>query len=220
MTDVEQLRARIAAAVAEAADHAAAERRATVEVAEADAGARAAARRGDGDGAGGVAKARKAYERAVGATAAAEQRVHALQVELAEAGHLELVPAALPLLLLPVRLETRWKSSATGRELLIRIYPDEVHSDTFEPELTADEETWGDHYWQQTGAATTEAERTAAWAQLAGRFGPARSAWVARATDPARITPPDRRAGAWTRAPRTRVLPDRWVAVLSTNAPR
>ena len=31
-----------------------------------------------------------------------------------------------------------------SRELLIRIYPDEVHSDTFEPELTADEETWGD----------------------------------------------------------------------------
>ena len=219
MTDVEQLRARIAATAAEASDRAAAQRRAALEVAEADAGARAAARRGDGDGAGGVAKARKAYERAVGATAAAAQRVHALQVELAEAGHLELVPAALPLLLLPVRLETRWKSSATGRELLIRIYPDEVHSDTFEPELTADEETWGDHYWQQTGAATTEAERTAAWAQLAGRFGPARSAWVARATDPARTTPPDRRAGAWTRAPRTRVLPDRWVAVLSTNAP-
>src|SRR5207244_7819804 len=108
--------------------------------------------------------------------------------------------------------------AAGARELLIRIYPDEVHSDTFEPELTDEEQTWGASFWQQTGAATTESERKAAWAQLVGRFGPSRSPWVALATDPAQTTPPERRAGAWTRAPRSRVLPDQWVAVLTTDA--
>jgi hypothetical protein len=225
--DLDHLRERLAAARAEAAERAAAERRATVEVAAADAELETTRRRGDeeaaAEAASALAKARQTYETAAKASKTAAGLIHELQIELADAVDraedlFELVPAAEPILLFPVRLETRWKTTPGARELLIRIYPDEVHSDTFEPELTEEEETWGDAFWEQTTAAADDTERRAAWSQLAGRFGPGRAAWVARATDPAATAAPQRRSGAWTRAPRSRVLPDRWVAVLTTDA--
>jgi len=49
-----------------------------------------------------------------------------------------------PIALLPVRIETRFAASATGGwDLLTRIYPDEIHSDALEMELTDDELDWG-----------------------------------------------------------------------------
>jgi hypothetical protein len=125
-----------------------------------------------------------------------------------------------PLVLLPVRLETRFvNNSGDIPHLLVRIYPDDLHADSHEPELTADEKVWGSHFRRQTAAADSEpaAEREPvrqrAWEQLAERFGPQRAAWIARRLDTA---PPESipgRESAWTRAPRTNVLPDRWVAL-------
>ncbi len=143
--------------------------------------------------------------------------------------------SGLPIVLLPVRLETRFQSTAAGLDLLIRVYPDDIHVDTHEAELTDDEVTWGQNYWQQAwrgGNAGNDRER-AAWAQLAGRFTPQRAAWIARQLEPrnpaARPTvpvadtraltpPPDfpsppRHASPWTRAPRAVLLPDRWIAL-------
>lgn len=124
-----------------------------------------------------------------------------------------------PLLLLPVRLETRFmtRSGGGGTELLLRIYPDDIHVDTHESELTVDEEQWGRQYWQRITAISQgqnpEEVKRQAWRQLADRFGSPRAAWIAKSLDPGQSSPPGRRNHTWTRAPHTRVLPDRWVAL-------
>jgi uncharacterized protein involved in exopolysaccharide biosynthesis len=55
-----------------------------------------------------------------------------------------------PLLLLPVRLETRFLAArnSSRTDLCVRVYPDDVHVDSHEPGLTEDEERWGAHFWQ------------------------------------------------------------------------
>ena len=142
---------------------------------------------------------------------------------------------ARPLVLFPVRLETRFFALADGSsELRVRVYPDTVHIDTHEPELTVDELTWGRHFWEQTWRAANDEERgKTAWRQLADRFDPPRAAWIARALKP--LNPEDRPSdpiGAdqplpkparfpsaatssetWTRAPAARVLPNQWVVL-------
>ncbi len=49
---------------------------------------------------------------------------------------------ARPVVLFPVRLETRFFPLADGSsELRVRVYPDKIHIDSHEPELTSDEIT-------------------------------------------------------------------------------
>jgi hypothetical protein len=137
--------------------------------------------------------------------------------------------------LFPVRLETRFFTVATGgSELRVRVYPDKVHVDTHEPDLTEQELLWGTHFWEETWrAANDEDRKKAAWRQLADRFGPNRAAWVARALQPlnaaerpsqpiARDQPlpkPPRfpslttKAEPWTRPPLTRAMPERWFVL-------
>ena len=65
-----------------------------------------------------------------------------------------LCPGDLPLVLLPVRLETRFFTLAdSSTELRVRVFPDKIHLDSHEPDLTADEQTWGQHYWEQNWRA-------------------------------------------------------------------
>ena len=139
--------------------------------------------------------------------------------------------AGVPVVMLPVRLETRFfLRPDNSAELRVRVYPDKIHTDTHEPELTEDELTWGKHFWEQTWRANkNEERRKAAWRQLADRFDSRRAGWIARVLKP--LTPnalpdgfpddqplpkpisfPDvkTKADAWTRAPATSVLPDRW----------
>jgi hypothetical protein len=125
---------------------------------------------------------------------------------------LQLVAADVPLLLLPVRLETCFEPhDGGGGDLLVRVYPDSVHVYSHEPELTADELAWGKQYLEHEQAAAADADRArAAWAQLAGRFGPERAAWIAQA---AKGGNPPLRSASWTRPPTSFVLPDRWLAL-------
>ena len=98
----------------------------------------------------------------------------------------------LPIALLPVRIETRFMQG----ELRIRMYPDDIHQDTHELGLTAEEVRWGKHFWMETWRAgrampensTTYSQRRtqelAAWQKLATRFGPARAAYIAQVLTP------------------------------------
>ena len=140
---------------------------------------------------------------------------------------------AQPLVLFPVRLETRFFPLADGgSELRVRVYPDKVHVDTHEPALTTEELTWGKHFWEQTWRAAGDEERAkAAWRQLADRFDPPRAAWIARSLKP--LNPDDRpkdsiaadaalskpikfptpatQSEPWMRAPLTRAMPNFWI---------
>src|SRR4029453_12401069 len=59
--------------------------------------------------------------------------------------------ATHPILLLPVRLETRFKQAGAQWRLLVRIYPDQIHEDEHEPRLTDAERAAGTTYWSRTG---------------------------------------------------------------------
>jgi hypothetical protein len=137
------------------------------------------------------------------------------------AGFVKSLNGRFPVALLPVRIETRFFEG--GNELRIRIYPDQLHLDAHEPELTDAEFQAGERYWRARWRAGEEASR-AAWEELAGTIEPRRASWVAIQTTPTNLheqPPPDspafptptRKSEAWVRPVQATALPDRWVAV-------
>lgn len=126
--------------------------------------------------------------------------------------------AAFPIVLLPVRVETRF----AGAELLIRVYPDDIAGESHEPELTAEERDLAFRYWRAVWLAPDQAPDE--WKKLLVDMAPGRAAWAVRVTTPTNLADTPRPAepvfpavplktGPWTRATETRVLPDRWVAL-------
>ena len=101
---------------------------------------------------------------------------------------------ARPLVLFPVRRgDALLPANRWLRELRVRVYPDAIHVDSHEPELTAEEVTGASTSGSRPGARrTTNARARAAWQQLADRFDPPRAAWIARALQP--LNPADRPA--------------------------
>jgi hypothetical protein len=93
---------------------------------------------------------------------------------------------SLPCLLFPLRVETRFMSGATGRELWVRVYPDDIAVHTHEKVLTRDEADAGVEYWTARAVAASaedqsEKERLekGAWRALANAYGGTRAAWIA-----------------------------------------
>lgn len=116
-----------------------------------------------------------------------------------------------PMLMLPVRLETKYGRDATGAILLrIRVYPDDIHFDSHQPELTQRELDAAATYHSSMPAGVSAADALAAWATLARAVGPSRVEWVAAAT--AGGSAPQTAAGLWTRAEQAALLPDAWFA--------
>ncbi|HLO01678.1 MAG TPA: hypothetical protein VK191_00985, partial [Symbiobacteriaceae bacterium] len=116
--------------------------------------------------------------------------------------------AQLPIALLPIRIETRFfDASDESWQLRIRVYPDDLHVDTHEAKLTPAETAARAAFDEAIAHADSEETRRRAWATLADRFGPQRAAWILLAS-------PDleEQDQAWSRAPFTRALPERWVA--------
>ena len=123
---------------------------------------------------------------------------------------------ARPVVLFPVRLETRFFQQPDGTtDLCVRVYPDKVHIDSHEPKLTDDELTWGKHFWEQLALAGANVDQQkAAWRQLADRYDPPRAAWVAHATRKLAATATvETKTESWTRAPLARVLPNQWLVL-------
>ena len=116
-------------------------------------------------------------------------------------------PTSVPLVLLPLRLETHWDAAT----LHVRIYPDVVSIDTHDPALTTAERTAGDRYWAVArGGQPVDADQ--GWAELARLAGPQRAAWIVQATDPDGQTAITRDS-AWTSPIVARLLPDRFAVV-------
>ena len=148
--------------------------------------------------------------------------------ELAQA--VAALDGGIPVALLPVRIETRFAPDRTS--LAIRIFPDQIHLDAHEPELTADERDAGRWYWEQRWSAIDDAALAqASWERLAARFRPGRARYVVDALQPANLdragadavdpdfpTLPSRDA-SWTRAVAATALPERWIAIGYQDGP-
>jgi hypothetical protein len=141
-----------------------------------------------------------------------------------------------PLVLFPVRIETRFESAS----LKLRVYPDEIFLNSHETALTEDEYAAGKQFYDDlntlTDATNNDKTKRAHWTDMVRKFGAERSAFILRTMLPA-LSPPlppedfepsdgipagqnltliypniQRRAGTWTR-PAEAILPDRWVVV-------
>lgn len=93
-----------------------------------------------------------------------------------------------PILLLPVRVETRFMDVDNNPELWIRIFPDDVAIHTHEVDLTQDEIEDGRAYWRVLAGAAAESPEQrelaekGAWHALTGDHGGSRASWVAAQT--------------------------------------
>src|SRR5262245_20215475 len=89
-----------------------------------------------------------------------------------------------PILLFPLRLETRFKDvpvhgGGTKKQLWVRAYPDDCQIDTFEEMLTATEVENGQAFWMEIWkAGGVVAQERAAWRALVGSHGSGRAAWI------------------------------------------
>ena len=139
----------------------------------------------------------------------------------------------IPILLFPVRIETRFFGIPDRPELRVRIFPDEIVITTHETALTTGEAAAGRLFWTERAAAMQVADAAAreraiegAWTRLVRDYGEQRGSYVvlrlrpanwddAAPPMPAALTFPD--VGPFSPAtvagtvPRSRVMPDRFV---------
>jgi hypothetical protein len=142
----------------------------------------------------------------------------------------------LPCLLFPVRMETRFMGAPGSRELWVRVYPDDIAVHTHERSLTRDEALSGIDYWTARTIAASiedpdEKERIekGAWRALANSAGGTRASWIASEVErrmrerpesqdlESLFDPGELKPESWSRAPRTEVLPDRFVLIGITD---
>ncbi len=145
-----------------------------------------------------------------------------------------------PLLLLPLRVETRFADSAGGPQLWVRIFPDQIAIDSHDPDLTTDEWVGAQQYWKAMWPLTASQSdaRQKAWSDLAAAFGPRRAAYVARSTGPMDFdawvsspaaavlgtgravptAPGTLRPSSWSKPAVARALPTQWFVMLTSGS--
>ncbi len=90
--------------------------------------------------------------------------------------------ASVPVLLLPVRLETRYMTGEFGTELWVRLYPDQIHVNSHDPVLTTTEMNHGRDYWNAVDTLATGEDPAGPWRVLAAGHGPQRAAYIRQQT--------------------------------------
>jgi hypothetical protein len=100
------------------------------------------------------------------------------------AKQIEELTDSFPFLLMPLRLETRFKeiktdTGVTIRQLWVRIYPDTCHIEMKEEVLSQFEVQNAKQFWMQMwSAGGNEAQERAAWRSLVNSHGSGRSSWI------------------------------------------
>jgi hypothetical protein len=181
--------------------------------------------------------AQRAEEAREAEAAAARALAESLAAKLAdeEADDAAGLAADVPVVLLPVRIETRFAEAlpelelAAARladlrprpELFVRIYPDDIHATTHEAGLTENERVLGERFWR--AAWPDEAAERDAWRILVAQMPAPRAAYVTTALTPDNLaarpagepTFPDvpARGAAWSEAVLAGCLPDRFQVI-------
>lgn len=104
---------------------------------------------------------------------------------------------AYPVLLFPVRVQTKFLPTGTGgHELRVRFYPDQISLDAHQPALSTQEEQAGQRYWQQEGEVwqagdtligRTELHSLGSWRRLVAAYGARRATWIVEQTTPTNL---------------------------------
>jgi hypothetical protein len=99
----------------------------------------------------------------------------------------------LPILLFPLRLETRFKKikqddGSELNQLWVRVFPDDISIDSFESDLSSTEIRNIRSYWSaRWKAGKKEQGNRAAWRSLAAAHGPGRAYWLTKTYFPDNI---------------------------------
>jgi hypothetical protein len=99
--------------------------------------------------------------------------------QLDPVANVEKLNDAFPILLFPLRLEIRFKSTGNRPQLWLRVYPDDCNINKKE-ELLSDSELSGAlSFWIEIWkAGGIESEERGAWKSLVNSFGSGRAAWI------------------------------------------
>src|SRR5689334_1114163 len=117
----------------------------------------------------------------------------------------------IPVLLFPVRLETRF----TAGQLRVRIYPDQLAVETHEAQLTRAEVVGGNDFQKRfADPASDDGAKRDAWRALADRFGSPRAAWIWRQIGAYKSANLAQLPEEAFTPPTVRLLPDRFAVTL------
>ncbi len=123
--------------------------------------------------------------------------------------------ADAPIVLLPVRIETRWFDTADHGtlELRIRVYPDEIHVAAPPSASRAERADVAAYYALLASDGEAAPTTRARYAQLVERHGSSRATWLVRALAPGAPAIPDAERDDPASAMRVAALPHHWIAV-------
>jgi hypothetical protein len=126
--------------------------------------------------------------------------------------HISNLKGELPILLFPLRVQTRFTDTADGRSLLVRVYPDDILVQSHDSKLTENEKAVGDQLWsapEKKKDLETQSQ-VEIWRGIVGQFGLRRAAWIRHATNPQLPQKPDV-VQSLLRIPAVWTLPERLV---------